>query len=433
MSGATPSGEQWSVYSAAQNLPAVLNDPNRGKQPNFFIKTWGVSFVESTEISHSPFLPEISYSHFESYLKKLGRRYKRHKRLSQVKLETNNIKGKSETISEGIEHIPQIYLKNTLPLNDPTTFNEIFPDIINSKNAKYNQNARVLQEKLSHYLDIVEVQIAKQVSQKSGAFFHAMTSHDTIMEQMGVACNEVKMLRTKVQNVDKMLSKDPLKLLGKVRSKSNHIALLDKLKLMSTVLQTQPNLQLLLSSSDYVAALELISSTQAVLAKELAGVTSLRHLPSQLKEMSRLIDKMLSTEFERYAAADLHRPIDAPMEVLEPDRLVSLTAGLLHQNQLHFLDIYKQEAVTAIQALLKQLLIEQLAEVEDDMEHCLTGSGEEASPTLDASHWLTALSSATELLGKYYLLSSQLFVDYYFHLPVKPMVNNIYIYYVTTC
>lgn len=51
--------------------------------------------------------------------------------------------------------------------------------------------------------------------------------------------------------------------------------------------------------------------TQEVLAKELAGVTSLRHLPSQLKEMSKLIDKMLSTEFERYAAADLHRPFNS--------------------------------------------------------------------------------------------------------------------------
>jgi hypothetical protein len=25
-------GQQWSLYSAAQNLSAVLNDPNRGKQ-----------------------------------------------------------------------------------------------------------------------------------------------------------------------------------------------------------------------------------------------------------------------------------------------------------------------------------------------------------------------------------------------------------------
>lgn len=412
MSGVPAAAEQWTVYSAVQNLPAVLNDPNRGKQTNFFVKTWGDTFIEKTEISHSPFLPEITYGHFELYLKKVGRRYKRHRRLSQVKLESNNLKAKTETISDGIEDIPPIFLKNTLPLNDPNTFNEIFPGIINSKDAKYNHNVRILQEKLSHYLDIVEMQIAKQVSQKSGAFFHAMTSHDTIMEQMGVACNEVKMLRTKVQNVDKLLAKDSLKLLGLAHSKSNHITLLDKLKLMSTVLQTQPTLQLLLSSSDYVAALELISSTQAVLAKELAGVTSLRHLPSQLKEMSRLIDKMLSTEFERYAAADLHRPIDAATGVLEPDRLVSLSAGLLHQKHLHFLEIYKQEAVTAIQALLKQLLIEQLADVEDDMEHCLTGSGEEASPTLDASHWLTALSLATDVLGK---LNSLILINSYYN------------------
>lgn len=54
-----------------------------------------------------------------------------------------------------------------------------------------------LQEELSFYLDIVEEQIAKQVSQKSGAFFHAMTSHDTIMEQMGVACQEVLTIKSK--------------------------------------------------------------------------------------------------------------------------------------------------------------------------------------------------------------------------------------------
>lgn len=138
-----------------------------------------------------------------------------------------------------------------------------------------NKDEHALQEELGNYLDIVEVQIAKQVSQKSGAFFHAMTSHDTIMEQMRVASTEVRQLRSKVQKVDKALAKDSLKLIGLARSKSNHVALVDKLKLMSTVLQTQPTLQLLLSSSDYVAALELISSTQEVLARELAGQSTI--------------------------------------------------------------------------------------------------------------------------------------------------------------
>lgn len=49
--------------------------------------------------------------------------------------------------------------------------------------------------KLSHYLDIVEVQIAQQVAQKSEAFFLAMTSHDALMEQLTHTINVVKALR----------------------------------------------------------------------------------------------------------------------------------------------------------------------------------------------------------------------------------------------
>lgn len=48
---------------------------------------------------------------------------------------------------------------------------------------------------LSHYLDIVEVQIAQQVAQKSEAFFHAMTSHDALMEQLTQTVTVVKALR----------------------------------------------------------------------------------------------------------------------------------------------------------------------------------------------------------------------------------------------
>ncbi|KAF5271943.1 hypothetical protein FQA39_LY07960 [Lamprigera yunnana] len=402
MSDMTPGVERWTIYCAAQNLPAVLNDPNRGKQSNFFTKTWGDSFVESTSIGKCPFLPEISHAHFETYLRKYARRHRRHVRLSQAKLDNVRPRSKnSELVSTetNIDSIPSMYLKVALPLNDPNVFNAIFTSIGSVKDSVNQQSGRLLQEQLSHYLDCVEEQIAKQVSQKSGAFFHAMTSHDTIMEQMGKACKEVRMLRSKIHTVDKMLAKDNLKLVGFARSRSNHVLLLDKLKLMATVLQTQPTLQLLLSSSDFVAALELIASTQEVLAKELAGVTSLRHLPSQLKEMSRLIDKMLSTEFERYAATDLHRPLDACVEVLESERLVSLVAGLLRQNHLQFLEVYKQEAITATQTVLKQLVIEQLANVEDDMEHCLTGSGE-AHPSLDAAQWLKVLSLASDALIK---------------------------------
>jgi vacuolar protein sorting-associated protein 54 len=49
-----------------------------------------------------------------------------------------------------------------------------------------------------------------------------------------------------------------------------------QLKLMATVHQTQPTIQTLLSTNEFVGALDLISTTQEVLSQELAGVHSLR-------------------------------------------------------------------------------------------------------------------------------------------------------------
>lgn len=72
VAGAT-SSSSWSVYSASQNLPAVLNDPNKGKQSNFLTKTWGDSFIEKVEIPKCSHLPEITMQHLESYLKKIGK------------------------------------------------------------------------------------------------------------------------------------------------------------------------------------------------------------------------------------------------------------------------------------------------------------------------------------------------------------------------
>lgn len=48
---------------------------------------------------------------------------------------------------------------------------------------------------MSHYLDIVEVQIAQQISRRSEAFFHAMTSHDELQDKMKVTCGKIKFLR----------------------------------------------------------------------------------------------------------------------------------------------------------------------------------------------------------------------------------------------
>lgn len=66
---------------------------------------------------------------------------------------------------------------------------------------------------LTHYLDIVEVRIAEQVSSKSQAFFHAMTSHDALMEQLTQAITVMKALRQNVHHIDNHTVKKSLQIL----------------------------------------------------------------------------------------------------------------------------------------------------------------------------------------------------------------------------
>lgn len=178
--------EEWSLFMAAQNLPAVLNDPSRGKQSNIFTKKWGDSFVEKAQINASPLLPDITYEYLENYIRQISKRYRRHLRLNQnIQLrERSQLPSTSSSVSDAsvtnanqfssshnknvynelcdanLENIPQIFTKANLDFNHPDTFEAVFPGVNEEDSQK---SGRLLQEKLSHYLDIVEMQIAKQV------------------------------------------------------------------------------------------------------------------------------------------------------------------------------------------------------------------------------------------------------------------------------
>lgn len=173
--------EEWSIYMATP-VPAVLNDPSRGKQSNIFTKKWGDSFVEKVHIGSTPLLPDITYDHLELYIRQIGKRYRRHLRLNQH-LQLRAVANQSQSPSTSttkvatvsshrsasfselddatLDDIPPIFTKPNFDLNHVDTFEAVFPGI---NDDDQHRSGRMLQEKLSHYLDIVEVQIAKQVS-----------------------------------------------------------------------------------------------------------------------------------------------------------------------------------------------------------------------------------------------------------------------------
>ena len=144
------------------------------------------------------------------------------------------------------------------------------------RNSPYCSHSSCLHPQLSHYLDVVEVSIARQISLRSEAFFHAMSSQHELQDRLRGTQAAVAVLRGRTAAMERVMCRGPLSLLRAALERGNCARLYDKLKLMAAVHQTQPTVQLLLATSEFVGALELIATTKEVLQQELQGIHSFR-------------------------------------------------------------------------------------------------------------------------------------------------------------
>lgn len=398
---------KWTIYNASVNLPAVLNDPRLAKrETDFFTKTWGEGF-EKKDVLPSANLPEINRSHFEKYLSRISEKYKTHTHsIEQIakqqftdRLHSRPLKciKQMEKNRADLDQVPKIFMLPNFSLENPDTFSAVFPwtQVEESKPDKCGnrQSCKLLQEKLSHYLDTVEVQIGEQISMRSEAFFHAMTSHDELQDYMQVTCRAIKQLRDKIHALEETLAKGSLKILKLYRSRTNYAKLHNKLKLISTVHQTQPTIQLLLSTNEFVGALDLISTTQEVLAQELAGIHSFRHLGSQLAELEKIIDMMLHADLVKYVTAELNRPITDLQALADEEKLIAIVLGMLRQHNFEFVNVLREEAFTALKATIKQSVIEAVATADDIDTEGNVGSLADQMRLLNYTQWMQMLKN----------------------------------------
>uniref|UniRef100_A0A669DTZ4 Vacuolar protein sorting-associated protein 54 n=1 Tax=Oreochromis niloticus TaxID=8128 RepID=A0A669DTZ4_ORENI len=356
--------DRWTVYSSKVNLPAALNDPRLAKrESDFFTKTWGLDFTE-TEVMPSFCLPNITKEHFEPYVQEMTQRERIHERCKTICPNKDDVDAVSMTLllHSHCALYCQIFMKPDFALEDPATFNMVLPwshfNNAGGKSSRDGASSKLLQEKLSHYLDVVEVSIARQISLRSEAFFHAMSSQHELQDQLQETQHAVAVLRGRTAAMDRVMCQGPLQALRTALTRNNCVKLHNKLKLMAAVHQTQPTVQLLLSTSEFVGALELIATTKEVLQQELQGIHSFRHLGSQLCELEKLIDKMMVEDFSMYAHSDLNCSLRDEPQVLEKERLESLVFGLLRQRKLDFLDIYSDEMIIAAKAIVSQVIVQ---------------------------------------------------------------------------
>ncbi|GAB2264973.1 Vacuolar protein sorting-associated protein 54 [Dionaea muscipula] len=318
------------------NLSSILNNPHSSRSAD---ASWVGWWSSSTSVILPEFLPintskpelEATRSDFQPYLASIAEQFHRfedirnHSRKENVDLES--IGGQGEALVACLREVPALYFKEDFELEDGATFRVACPFSTIPENF-------VLQERLSQYLDIVEMHLVKEISLRSNSFFEAQQQLEDLNVKVVEGCRRIRELKETIRLLDVDLVESAREIQGLSGSRSSLLALQQKLRLILYVNQAVSALKLLVQSADSAGALDVADDLQHLLdGDELTGLHCFRHLRDHLASSMDAINSILSAEFMRvsvYGAGDL----DAVILLRAKERALSITNGKLDQVKL---------------------------------------------------------------------------------------------------
>lgn len=125
-----------------------------------------------------------------------------------------------------------------------------------------------------------------------------------------------------------------------------------------------------------------------------------RHLKLQLAEIENVINKMMEEDFVKFLTAEWNRPVGTLNETnpVEEERLLTIVFGMLRLQRLSFVDVFREEAYTAIKTVIKQTVIEALSREDNiDVGQRLNGIFEQLG-FIDFINWLALIEEVFETL-----------------------------------
>lgn len=193
-------------------------------------------------------------------------------------------------------------------MTQPKMFRKVVTFKRLSKDDEERPPDLVLHERLTSYLDSVEVCLLKQISSKANTFFKALKNLRNFKNEVNESCAKMRTLRGIVRLLKQSLVIDLAKVPQNRIRRRNLERLSHTVALMTEVRSTKNTVQSLLEVGDYHGSLNLIDRVQSVLKEELSGLTSMRHLSRQLLKFQNLIrDTMCDRFLELAVSLDLSR------------------------------------------------------------------------------------------------------------------------------
>ncbi|KAI3681289.1 hypothetical protein L6452_36079 [Arctium lappa] len=320
--------------ASTQSLSSILNNPHVSDG------SWVGWWSSSTAVQVPEFAPpppanktpgsEITKSEFISYLSSISEHHSRFEDIRNHSNKESRDEDAPERAGEALvaclREVPALYFKEDFSLEDGATFRAACPFSTVAENS-------VMQEKLSQYLDVVELHLVKEISLRSNSFFEAQGQLEDLNLKIVEGCSRIRELKETIRLLDVDLVDSACQIQDLNLTRTDLLALQEKLRLILYVNQSLAALKLLVQSADCAGALDVTDDLKHFLdGDQLTGLHCFRHLEDHVAAAIDSVNSILSAEFLRVSINDAG---DKDAVILSNAKAMMASLGNGEDNEAH--------------------------------------------------------------------------------------------------
>ncbi|CAE6517137.1 unnamed protein product [Rhizoctonia solani] len=170
--------------------------------------------------------------------------------------------------------VPSIYFNPSFDLSDPRTFAAVTEQDTGATHQRTLSSPtdialnHILQEKLSHYMDIVEQHLVQEIAIRSVPFFAALSNLQDLQTEGAACLSRIARLKAQLQDVDNCQARRGLEVV-RLQSKRDNLQQLQRaVKGIREVGETVGMAKHLAGEGDHFAALGLTETVQSLLERK---------------------------------------------------------------------------------------------------------------------------------------------------------------------
>ncbi|CAI5756361.1 unnamed protein product [Candida verbasci] len=205
--------------------------------------------------------------------------------------------------SKSIKEIPAVFLSSDFGLDDPRIFKNVLRSFTDDVDLSTSLNDSNLQEKLSNYLDIVEVNLVKEIESSSDSFFNAIDDIENVSNKSKEAVQLYQKILEKLNNLQDSATQGD-KIIKKIQEFKNVEILEGSILKIQNIVETFKHAKSLFSS-DLNSCIDEVLKVESIIDFQLPAFIQLQNDLTSLKnecarEFTEQFNQLLISDLRDY-------------------------------------------------------------------------------------------------------------------------------------